>query len=107
MKKALALTIFCCLTRNAYAAEVDIAHGQLKHAAGTVWSTQVIAAKNNGQPIKTLTIECGFFQGDRLLAAGRENADNVAAGQTVYIEIIGVDAASADRTDCRVSDIQR
>ena len=106
-KELLVLTILCCLTQVAQAAEVDIVYGQFRPKTSTSWTTQVIAAKNNGAPIRVLEIECGFFDGNALLAADRRSAMNVAAGQTVYVEVFSTSAANANRAECRVSDIER
>ena len=54
-----------------------------------------------------LKIECGFFRGSTLLAAGMGIAENVEAGQTVYVEVIAYHAERSDRTECRVSNIVR
>jgi hypothetical protein len=88
------------------AAEIDLSKGQLKHAGDVV--VQVVAAKNNAEaPITALYVECGFFHGDALLGAGTGTAFNVEAGQTAYIEVIVDDASDSDRTECRVSGIER
>ena len=70
-------------------------------------TVQTLAAKNNTGPIKALFFECGFFRGDTLLSTGRQVAENVEAGQTVYVEVLTFDVPQADRTDCRVSEIIR
>jgi hypothetical protein len=88
------------------AAEIDLSKGQLKHAGDVV--IQVIAAKNNTAfPIVALYVECGFFQGDALLGASIGTAFNIEAGQTAYLEVTVDNANDADRTECRVSGIDR
>ena len=65
------------LTRSAIAAEIDITEGRLTHTGS--YANRVVAAKNNGGPIATLKIECGFFRGTALLAAGMGFAQNIEA----------------------------
>jgi hypothetical protein len=101
------LSLFVCFlnTGAAMAADIDLTEGQLTHAGN--YATRVVAAKNNTGPIDTLKIECGFFSGSTLLAAGMGFAENVGAGQTVYVDVLGRDAAGSDRTECRVSNVLR
>jgi hypothetical protein len=101
----LAFTIAVCWCHGAHAAEVDITYGQLRIDA--LHSTQVIAAKNNSTSlIKRLKIECGFFKSGQLMAAHDNCTDNVAVGQTAYLEIF-VMVSPIDSTNCRVSRIER
>ena len=104
-KASLAFAAFGFLMQTAHAAEVDITYGQLKLEGS--FAIQVIATKNNGAPIKTLFVECGFFQGARLVASGGKYAENIAQNQTAYLEVVATDAGQADRTDCRISSIER
>jgi hypothetical protein len=93
------------LTRSAFAAEIDITEGQLAHTGS--FANRVVAAKNNTGPIATLWVECGFFRGTELLAAGTGYAENIEARQTVYVNLLANYAENADRTECRVSNIIR
>jgi hypothetical protein len=104
-RKLLAFTIVACWEHAAQAAEVDIAYGQLR--IEPPYSTQVIAAKNNSASlIKRLRIECGFFKNGQLMAAHDNFTDNIAAGQTAYVEIV-VMVSPIDSANCRVSRIDR
>jgi hypothetical protein len=105
MIRMLGLFIPIMLTETAIAANIDITEGQLTHTGS--YANRVVAAKNNTGPIATLWIECGFFGGTELLAAGTGYAENIEAGQTVYIDVLANHANNADRTECRVSNIIR
>lgn len=105
MIRMLGLFIPMMLTETAIAADIDITEGQLTHAGS--YAQRVVAAKNNTGPIATLKIECGFFRGAALLAAGMGFAENIEAGQTVYVDVLANHADGADRTECRVSNIVR
>jgi hypothetical protein len=88
------------------AAEIDLSKGQLKLGGDVV--TQVIAAKNSTAfPIVALYVECGFFHGDVLLGTSIGTAFNIEVGQTAYLEVTVDNANDADRTECRVSGIDR
>jgi hypothetical protein len=84
------------------AAEIDITKGQLQLDGPIV--TQFLTVKNNRTTkIGHLGIECVFLHGDDPVAAGGGRKDNVAAGETVYFEIIATrHVATEVRTDCRI-----
>ncbi len=48
-------------------------------------------------------VECGFFAGEALVAAGVGAAANLAAGQTAYISVFARNAADATRATCRIN----
>jgi hypothetical protein len=108
MRSAAVLACGLTLMQSAHAADVDIAYGRLKPYLSR-FTTQVVSAKNNGGPIRYLLVECGFFQGNRLLAAHGVTTYDVVSGQTVYIEITAETGENtfADRTDCRVGRVVR
>jgi hypothetical protein len=96
---------FLVLTEAVDAAEIDLTKRQLTQTGH--YATQVVAAKNNTGPISALKIECGFFRGTELLAAGMGIVQNVEAGQTVYVDVIAYHADGLDKTECRVGNIVR
>lgn len=100
MNTLIVMLVFVLTGSAAKAADVDLVKGQLI-THGT-YAKQVLAAKNNGGPISRLELKCGFFHGTALLDVGSGFSDNIAAGQTVYVEVVATNAGDADRTDCRV-----
>jgi hypothetical protein len=96
-----------CLAAPAQATtvDVDIIKGALH--TDNKSAEQVLAVKNNGEPINTLAVECGFFAGRRLLGMGASVSSNVAAGQTANMTIYAYAAGEVDRTDCAVTQIKR
>jgi hypothetical protein len=104
-RNLLAFTTVVCWAHGATAAEIDIAYGQLR--IELPYSTQVIAVKNNSPSlIKRLRVECGFFKNGQLMAAHDNFTDNLASGQTGYVEIF-VMVSPVDSTKCRISRIDR
>lgn len=89
------------------AAEIDLTYGQLKIYSALDGAGQVIALKNNGPAFRSAEIECGFFQGDRLLATASAFAENVEAGQTAYVEAIASQASKADQVNCRTVGVRK
>jgi len=88
----------------AFAADLEMSYGQLSSGEGI--AIQVIGIKNNGAPIKSVEIECGFFQGTHLLAATNKYADNIASGQTAYVEVRAYNANGANRAECRIVEVR-
>jgi hypothetical protein len=108
MKKlSWSLAVLGCLAVPAQAAtvDVDIIKGALHGDNRT--AEQALEVKNNGEPINTLAVQCGFFAGKRLLAMGAGLSSNVAAGQTAHMTIYAYPGGQVDNTECRVSQIKR
>jgi hypothetical protein len=85
--------------------DVDIVKGALRTVNKS--AEQVLAVKNNGEPINTLAIECAFLGGKRFLGMGASLSSNVAAGQTVNMTVYAYPTGEVDNTDCRVTQIKR
>jgi hypothetical protein len=82
---------------------VELTLGQMR---GGNFPVQVVAVKNNNSyPLKSVYVECGFFQGGQLVAAGKSSAYNVASGVTAFLEIDSL--ANADKAQCRVDDVHQ
>jgi hypothetical protein len=65
-------------------------------------ATQLLSAKNSGEQIFMLVVECGFLKDAQLVGTGQERSLNVDTGQTAYLKVTASDAAGADHADCRV-----
>jgi hypothetical protein len=103
--KLFVITMSLMLAASAFAAEVDISEGQLTYI-DPYYVHRFVAAKNNTGPLESLRIECGFFRGTALLGVATGFAENIEAGQTVYVDVMASNVRGADRTDCRVVHIR-
>ena len=66
---------------------------------------QLLTIKNRSTvAISSIIVECGFFHGDLLIGRGREYVTNLDPGQDGYADVHAY-VLSADRTDCRFSDV--
>jgi hypothetical protein len=80
---------------------LSLSKEKLRHVNGGV--SQLLTLKNNtGVALAMVGIECGFLRGDTLVDTGGDALHNVAAGQTVYADIVST-ATDANRTDCRIA----
>lgn len=101
----LAAMLACGASFTAAAANIQLEKGQLTR--NSPYATQVLAVKNNsGAAVQSVEIECGFLQGQRVLAVGTGYVQNVAAGQRAYAQVIGDNAAAADSADCRIVEVE-
>jgi hypothetical protein len=99
-----AMTILALLTTTqALAGSFDVTLTPGNFTIDGKSATQLITAKNNGGPIFDLIVECGFLKDTALVTTARESSLNVAAGQTIYMQVTSTAAGGANRADCRVS----
>jgi hypothetical protein len=107
MKKFFFALVACIMLGQgigqALADDIDISNGPLTNSYLMDYSSRLVVAKNNGHPLSYLTVECGFYEDNRVLASSSGIAQNIAAGQTVYINVMVFNAKNANRTDCRIS----
>jgi hypothetical protein len=67
------------------------------------YAEQTVAILNStGVRLRSVQIECGFFRGVDLLAAGFGFGENIEPGQTAYISVIANHASDATNAQCRV-----
>jgi hypothetical protein len=83
------------------AADIDLVKGRLVHQDST--SIQAVAATNHtARRIGQLEVECGFYRGAVFLAPGDGVADNIAPGQTAYLDVYSHNSEGSDTVECRV-----
>jgi hypothetical protein len=67
------------------------------------FAVQVVAVENHTSIfLKLVQVECGFYQGDQLMASGVKSLENIKAGDTGFTEVQGRNAAGATSTKCRL-----
>jgi hypothetical protein len=80
---------------------IEITKGKL--SSTSLMAHQLLSAKNNRTTvIEGFNVDCAFFRGDDLIGTGVGLKLDVKPGETVYMEVDGIHANGADRTECRV-----
>jgi hypothetical protein len=70
-------------------------------------AVQLLTIKNHSTiRLSYVSVECGFFHGDLLIGRDTEMVTSIEPGQDGYAEIRAY-VLSADRTDCRFSNVSR
>ena len=77
--------------------------GDLRHNSFG-WPEQVLSLKNNTDRTVSVSVDCGFYKGEKLIGTDGANFLNVRSGQPGYSQI-SIDKGDADRTDCRIYNV--
>jgi hypothetical protein len=64
----------------------------------------VLSLKNNTDQTITVSVECGFYKGDKLIDTDGTNFINVKPNQIGYGHVSAT-KGDADRTDCRIYNV--
>jgi hypothetical protein len=89
--------LLVAITSPAWARDVDLIKGELKREDG--YTAQAFAVKNNtSTTLRTVFVECGFWDGAKATGAGAATLANIHPGQTVADQVVG----DGDRAECRL-----
>ena len=108
IKSAVCFAVLGCLIvseASARANDVDIVTAKLKHDGPKTY--ELLSVKNNTDEPVTVSVRCGFFRGDELVATGSAPFNNVQPGETAYEETTSTQEQKVDRAECRVSGVIR
>lgn len=101
----LSFSVLLLSSEVSFAQAVSIKQAPLKNWNN--YSTQTVAVINSSDIyLVSAEIECGFFRENQLLDAQSNFANEIAPGQTSYINVISSDAPGATRSECRVLKIK-
>ena len=79
--------------------------GRRVYSSGSGYIRQSLSVKNSAQETSDVTIECGFFNKEELIATQDAYVLRIAAGSTGYNTIMVSSDIAADRVECRIADI--
>jgi hypothetical protein len=66
-------------------------------------SIQVVAVENHtSNLLQTVEVDCGFYQGDQLIASGYSYLDKIRAGDTGFKNVNGNTETGATFAKCRI-----
>src|SRR5262249_4789559 len=98
-----ALVLFLFVGPAVAEESLSLAIGQLSFTGSFI--KQAVSVKNNSSgAFRLITVECGFFKQDQLIAATKGGVQNLAAGATGFTEILASANVSADRSQCRIAE---
>jgi hypothetical protein len=101
MKTLIAIAIVFRAATVVNAQDPKLKIGRLSQDGSS--AVQVVAVENHTSIfLKLVQIECGFYQGDQLMASGTKSLENIKAGDTGFAEVQGRNAAGATSTKCRL-----
>jgi hypothetical protein len=92
------------ISTGKFADIVEIIKGKLSRDDGATYLA--VGVKNIGtKELEGVLLECGYFNGNALVASSTSGFENILPGQTAFGTTGSSDATPVTRVVCRVSDV--
>jgi hypothetical protein len=92
------------ITTGKYANTVEIIKGKMSRVDGQTFL--VVGVKNVGtKELEGVLFECGYYNGNELVASSTSGFENILPGQTAFGTTGSGDETPVTRVVCRVSDV--